>query len=131
MIFLGPFLYTERLYLCYSRGLYFSSDISLPLLWDRSKCTIYIFLALLPSPDIHSSFHLLLIVLFRDRKISENLFVWCDFNFIDNSLQMTFPSSFFLVVNFFCTDLLHSVIIWLIVSSLSPYNLHLLFCCVL
>ena len=31
----------------------------------------------------------------------------------------------------FCTNLLHSLIIWLIVSSLLPYNMHLLFCCFL
>ena len=31
----------------------------------------------------------------------------------------------------FCANLLHSLIMWLIVSSLSPHNLHLLFCCVL
>ena len=31
----------------------------------------------------------------------------------------------------FCVYLLHSLIMWLIISSLSPYNLHLLFCCAL
>ena len=31
----------------------------------------------------------------------------------------------------FCANLLHSLIMWLIVSSLSPQSLHLLFCCVL
>ena len=31
----------------------------------------------------------------------------------------------------FCAKLLHLLIIWLMVSSLSPYRLHFLFCCVL
>ena len=31
----------------------------------------------------------------------------------------------------FCADMLHLLIMWLIVSSLLPHNLHLLFCCVL
>ena len=35
------------------------------------------------------------------------------------------------VVSSLCANLLHSLIIWLIVSSLSPHNLHLLFCCIL
>ena len=30
-----------------------------------------------------------------------------------------------------CANLLHSLIMWLIVSSISTHNLHLLFCCVL
>ena len=30
----------------------------------------------------------------------------------------------------FCDNLLHSLIMWLIVSSLSPHSIHLLFCCV-
>ena len=34
-------------------------------------------------------------------------------------------------INCLCANLLHSLIIWLIISSLSSYNLHLLFCCVL
>ena len=29
-----------------------------------------------------------------------------------------------------CANLLHWIIMWLMVSSLSPHNLHLLFCCV-
>ena len=34
-------------------------------------------------------------------------------------------------LNSFCANLLHSLIMWLIVSSLSPHSLHLLFCCFL
>ena len=33
-----------------------------------------------------------------------------------------------LVLYSFCANLLHSLIMWLMVSSLSPHNLHLLFC---
>ena len=36
-----------------------------------------------------------------------------------------------LVLYSLCANLLHSLIMWLIVLSLSPHNLHLLFCCVL
>ena len=31
----------------------------------------------------------------------------------------------------FSANLLHSLIMWLIISSLSPHNLHFLFCCIL
>ena len=36
-----------------------------------------------------------------------------------------------LILNFFCANLLHSLIMLLLVSSLSPHRPHLLFCCVL
>ena len=53
-----------------------------------------------------------------------HLFVWSNFNFlhISQSCQVLYP---------FCVNLLHSFIMWLIVSSLSPHNRHLQFCCVL
>ena len=35
-----------------------------------------------------------------------------------------------LVLYYFCGNLLLCLIMWLMVSSLSPHNLHLLFCCV-
>ena len=35
------------------------------------------------------------------------------------------------VLYFFCASLLYLLIMWLIVSSLSPHNLHLQFCCIL
>ena len=44
---------------------------------------------------------------------------------------ITFPSQLCLVLYSFGSNLLHSLIMWSIVSSLSPHNLHLLFCCVL
>ena len=52
-----------------------------------------------------------------------HLFVWSNLNF--------FPTQLCLVLYTFCANLLHSLIIWLIISSLSSYNLHSLFCCVL
>ena len=41
------------------------------------------------------------------------------------------PTQSCLVSYSFCANLLHSLIMWLTVSSLSPHSLHLLFCCVL
>ena len=61
-----------------------------------------------------------------------HLFVWLNLNFPLNSQRNTLPTLLFLVLYSFCANLLHSLIMWLIVSSLSPHNnLHLLFCCVL
>ena len=60
-----------------------------------------------------------------------HLFVWSNFNFLLNSQWITLPTQSCLVLYSFCVNLLHSIIMWLIVSSLSPHNLHLLFCCVL
>ena len=51
-----------------------------------------------------------------------HLFVWPNLNFLHISQSCLYS---------FCTNLLQSLIIWLIVSSLSPHNLHLLFCGVL
>ena len=69
------------------------------------------------------------------RKVSRlciyHLFVWSYFNFLHNSKWITLPTQSCLVLNSFCTNLLHLLIMWLIVSSLSPHNVHLLFCCVL
>ena len=44
---------------------------------------------------------------------------------------ITLPTQSYLVLYSFCTNLLHSLIMILIVSSLSPYSVHLLFCYVL
>ena len=59
-----------------------------------------------------------------------NLFIWSNFNFLHNSLWITLHTQSCLVLYSFCTNLLHSLIIWLMVSSLSPHNLYLLFCCI-
>ena len=53
-----------------------------------------------------------------------HLFVWSNLNFLHISQSC-------LALYSFCANLLHSFIMWLIVSSLSPHSLHLLFCCVL
>ena len=51
-------------------------------------------------------------------------------NFFHISLWITLPTQSCLVI-WSCAYLLHSLIMWLIVSSLSPHNQHLLFCCIL
>ena len=60
-----------------------------------------------------------------------HLFVWSNWNFLHISLWITLPTQSCLALYSFCANLLHSLIMWLIVSSLSPHSLHLLFCCVL
>ena len=57
------------------------------------------------------------------------LIVWSNFNFLHNYQWITLPTQSCLVLYSFCVYLLHSLIMRLMVSSLSPYNLHLLFCC--
>ena len=54
-----------------------------------------------------------------------------NFNFLHNSQCIIFPTQLCLVSYYNCASLLHSLILWLIFSSLSPPNLHLLFqhCC--
>ena len=60
------------------------------------------------------------------------LFVWSNLNFLHNSQWITFPTQSCQVLYSFRANLLHSLIMWLMVSYLLPtYNLHLLFCCVL
>ena len=60
-----------------------------------------------------------------------HLVVLSNFNFLHYSQWITFPTQSSLVSFSFSASLLHSLIIGLIVSSLSPHNLHLLFCYVL
>ena len=45
--------------------------------------------------------------------------------------RVQFPTLSCLVLYFLCVNLFHSLIMWLIVSSLSPYNLHMLYCYIL
>ena len=59
------------------------------------------------------------------------LFVWLNLNFLHNSLRITYPTQSCLVLYSFSANLLHSLIMWWDVSSQSPHNLHLPFCCVL
>ena len=60
-----------------------------------------------------------------------HLFVWSNLNFMHISQWITLPTQSCLVLYYFCANLLHSLIMWLMVSSLSPHRQHLLFCCVL
>ena len=60
-----------------------------------------------------------------------HLFVWSNWNFLHISQWITLPTQSCLVLFSFCANLLHSLIMWLIVSSLSPHSIYLLFCCVL
>ena len=60
-----------------------------------------------------------------------NLFVWINLNFLNISQWITLPTQSCLVLYSFCANLLPSLIMWLMVSSLSTHSLHLLFCCVL
>ena len=60
-----------------------------------------------------------------------HLFVWSNFSFLHISQWITLPTQSCLVLYSFCANLLHSLIMWLMVSSLSPHSLHLLFCWVL
>ena len=53
---------------------------------------------------------------------------WSNLDFLHISQWITQSC---LALYSFCANLLHSLIMWLMVSSLSPHNLHLLFCCVL
>ena len=60
-----------------------------------------------------------------------HLFVWSNWKFLHISQWITLPTQSCLALYSFCANLLHSLIMWLIVSSLSPHSQHLLFCCVL
>ena len=44
---------------------------------------------------------------------------------------LTLPTKSCLILYSFCASLLHLIIMWLFVSSLSQHNIRLLFCCVL
>ena len=56
-----------------------------------------------------------------------NLLVWSNLNVLHNSQWNTLPSQKCVILYKFCANLLHSLINWRIVSSLSPLNLHLMF----
>ena len=60
-----------------------------------------------------------------------HLLVWSDLNFLHISQWITLPTHSCLALYSRCANLLHSLIIWLMVSSLSPQTQHLLFCWVL
>ena len=60
-----------------------------------------------------------------------HLLACSNLNFLNISQLITLPIQSCLALYSFCANLLHSLIMWLIVSSLSPHSLHLLFYCVL
>ena len=60
-----------------------------------------------------------------------HLFVWSNLNFMLISQWIILPTLLCLALYSFCANLLHSLTMWLIISSLSPYSLHTIFCCVL
>ena len=60
-----------------------------------------------------------------------HLLLWSNLNFLHISQWITLPTQSCLALYSRCANLLHSLIIWLMVSSLSPHSLHLLFCWVL
>ena len=60
-----------------------------------------------------------------------HLFALSNFPFLHSSHRITLPTQSCLVLYSFCAYFLHWLIMWLIVSSLSPPNVHLLSCCVL
>ena len=60
-----------------------------------------------------------------------HLLIWSNLNFLHISQWIPLPTQSCLVLYSFWANLLHSLIMWLMVSSLSPHSLHLLFCCVL
>ena len=55
-----------------------------------------------------------------------HLSAWPNLNFLHISQWITLQTQSCLALYSFCANLLHSLIIWLIVSSLSPHSLHLL-----
>ena len=60
-----------------------------------------------------------------------HLFIWSNLNFLHNSQWITFLTQLCLVLYSFCNNLLYSLSMWLIISSLPLHNLHLLFYSVL
>ena len=60
-----------------------------------------------------------------------HLFAWSTLNLLHNSYWITMPTQSCIVIYSFCASLFHSLIMWLNVSSLSLYNLYVLFCCVI
>ena len=60
-----------------------------------------------------------------------HLLVWSNLSFLHISQWITLPTQSCLALYSLCANSLHSLMIWLMVSSLSPHSLHLLFCWVL
>ena len=58
-----------------------------------------------------------------------HLLVWSNLYMLHIFLWIPLPTQSCLALYSFCDNLLHSLIMWLLVSSLSPHSLYLLFCC--
>ena len=56
------------------------------------------------------------------------LLEWSNLSFLHISQWITLPTQSCLALYALCANLLHSLIMWLMVSSLSPHSLDLLFC---
>ena len=138
-----PFMFHSFFYsLVRSRCLSFFSHFFSFILWSAwiAKSTIlqilFFFLLIIIRSgllaDIRwshfmSKFHRCLCVSFSrtDNGLCiSHLFAWSNFNFLHISQWITLPSQSCLVLYSFCANLLHSRIMWLIVSSLSPHSLH-------
>ena len=76
--------------------------------------------------------HRSLCVIFSDRCLVVHMPFVCmvKFEFLAHLPVITLPSQLCLVL-YSCVYFLYSLIMWFLVSSLSPHNLHLLFCCIL
>ena len=59
-----------------------------------------------------------------------HFFVYSIFSFLHNCQWITLPIQSCLILYSFCGNCLHSLIMWLMVSSLLTYNVHLMFCCI-
>ena len=57
-----------------------------------------------------------------------HLFVWSNWNFLHISQWIILSTQSCLALYSFCANLSHSLIMWLMISSLPPHSLHLLFC---
>ena len=60
-----------------------------------------------------------------------HLLIWSNLSFLHNSQWIILPTQSCLALYSRCANMLHSLIIWLMVSFLLPHSLHLLFCSVL
>ena len=80
-----------------------------------------------------SNSHRILWVIFKDgfRFVHISFVRMIKSKFLHNSQFIPFPTQSCLNLYSFCANLLHSLVMWLIVSSLLPCSACLLFCCVL
>ena len=101
-----------------------------------------------PSPQF-SKFSSFLLIMIRSGRLADiklsvpmskfHESLWVSYSRIDAwvvhipyiSHMVNFRTQSCLVLYSFCTNLLHSLYMWLIVSSLPLHNLHLRFCCIL